>query len=231
MDSPMKKLKSNPCPEEGGGKTVKNKAKMSDEWQTVPAKKAYVPPSLRNVQPPTPATPPSSAVATSATQYVPPHMRRQLQEAKKDEPPNLNDKAAFPTLGEVKKLGTAWRKTGTELANALIALDKRTEMEKWEAEEAERAKIGWEVLKLHLDAEEQAANIKRVADRLYQREREVDHTYDLMEMGMYVPDVIITPPRFRATDPEAFVMDTPSDSEGESEDHVTARIDDEEYAA
>ncbi len=225
-----KKLNLKAMPEEGGT-TVIDEIKMSDEWQTVPAKKVYVPPSMRGVQQPVAAVPPSVGIATTApkAQYVPPHMRKAVEDDKKKLPPDVNDKEAFPTLVKTVKLATVWQKTGTELANGLVALDKRTELELQEAEERERAKLGWESLKLHTDPSESLANMKRVAYNIYERERDADHVYDLMEMGMYSPEVIVTPPRLRATDPEAFVMDTVSEAEEEFEalEELAARIDDE----
>lgn len=95
---------------------------MSTEWQTVPVKKAY----------------------------VPPHQRKQVvAEAAKEGKLNLTDKEAFPTLGgaAVKK---SWggEKTFKQTIDDLIAYEKLSEAEKREREEAARAMEGWEVLYL-----------------------------------------------------------------------------------
>ncbi len=99
---------------------------MSTEWQTVPVKKAYVPPHQRK------------QVAAKAAEA-----------ALKDGKLNLTDKEAFPALGgaAVKK---SWggEKTFKQTIDDLIAYERLSAAEKLEREEAARAMEGWEVLYL-----------------------------------------------------------------------------------
>lgn len=95
---------------------------MSTEWQTVPAKKGY----------------------------VPPHLRKQVAaEALKEGKINLTDKNAFPTLGglTVKKMWSG-EKNFKQVIDDLIAYEKLSAAEKLEREEAARAMEGWDVLRL-----------------------------------------------------------------------------------
>jgi len=98
---------------------------MSTEWQTVPAKKAYVPPHQRRLT-----------------------AQKDAAEALKEGKINLTDKNDFPTLGATVKKTWSGEKNFKQVIDDLIAYEKLSAAEKLEREEAARAMEGWDVLHL-----------------------------------------------------------------------------------
>ncbi len=152
---------------------VKRISKMSTEWQTVMGKGKKAPPS------------------TTTSAYVPPHLRAMLAakaaEEKANRPLDVKDEEQFPTFigrnirkqeQEQQPQGVSFKQT----IDNLIALEKRTEWEKEQAEEAKRALEGFVRLPLRVNRDwVRSFNKKVYHDQVREKEIEI-----LQETGCWV---------------------------------------------
>lgn len=172
-----------------------------DEWQTVPVKKSKEPEKVKEA-------------------YVAPHARSAAQKKAAVESAaivDLKSATAFPSLGgSVKRSAWGGETSFSQKVKDLIEQDKQSALEREAAEEAVRAQIGWQPLRL-------TGNGSRLAEKFSQLDKAADEQQNLRDLGLW------TPFKFRA--PSTLVAPTDyipmgdaydSYSEGEPEDGMVA---------